>query len=95
MDNMIKINKSDILPTSKVKYLESLKLIINLKISRVSTFKISRATINFKIGIMEFIDKDPRMEKSCIILYYLKNNFEIIKEVCQENASDYSLGKHL
>ena len=58
----------------------------NKFISAVSAFKISKATINFKIGIVEFIDKYLKMQKSCIPLYYLENNFMIIKEVCQENA---------
>ena len=31
----------------------------------------------------------PRMEKSCISLYYLKNNFRIIKEICKENAFEF------
>ena len=31
----------------------------------------------------------PRMEKSGISLYYLKNSLKIIKEVCNENASDF------
>ena len=29
------------------------------------------------------------MEKPSISLYYLKNNFKIIKEVCKENASEF------
>ena len=47
----------------------------------VKAFKISKATINFKIEIVEFINMYPRMEKSCISLYYLKNDFRIIKFV--------------
>ena len=39
---------------------------------------------------MDFIDKYPRMEKSCISLDYLRNNFRIIKEVFQ--ASGVSRG---
>ena len=31
----------------------------------------------------------PRMEKSGILLYYLKNNFKIMKEICKENASEF------
>ena len=61
----------------------------NKFISAVSTFKIRKVTINFKIGIVEFIDKYPKMQKPCISLYYLKNNFRIIKEVSQENTSEF------
>ena len=54
--------------------------------SALKKFNISKATINFKIGIVEFISMYPIMEKLVISLYYLKNNFRIIKEVCKENA---------
>ena len=57
--------------------------------SAVKTFNISKATINFKIGIAEFINIYLRMEKSDISLYYLKSNFRIIKEICKENASEF------
>ena len=57
--------------------------------SAVRTFKISKTTINLKIGIVEFINMYPRMEESGICLYYLKNNFKIIRKVCKENASEF------
>ena len=58
-------------------------------ISAVNAFKISKATINFKIGIVEFINTYHKMEKSCISLYYSKDNFRIIKEVCRENVIEF------
>ena len=61
----------------------------NKFMSAVKEFNISTATKNFKIVIVEFINIYPRMEKSCISLYYLKNNFKIIKEICKENASEF------
>ena len=90
MDKMIKINKNYILIIAykQGKIFRKFKT-DNKCISAASAFKISKATINFKVGIVEFIDKYPRMEKSCISLHYLKNNFRIIKEVCQENASEF------
>ena len=57
--------------------------------SAVKKFNISKATINFKIGIVEFIYMYPGMGKSGISLYYLKYNFRIIKEICKENASEF------
>ena len=57
--------------------------------SAVSAFKISKTTINFKIDIAKFLNMYPKMQASCISLYYLKNNFRIIKEVCQEHASKF------
>ena len=51
--------------------------------SAVAKFKISKATINFKIGIIKFIDDYPKMRKSSISLHFLKNNFRVIKDVCK------------
>ena len=61
----------------------------NKFMSAVKKFSTSKAPINFKTGIVEFINMYPRMEKSGTSLYYLKNNFKIIKEVCKENASEF------
>ena len=44
--------------------------------SAVAKFEISKATINFKIGISKFIDDHPKMRKSSISLHFLKNNFK-------------------
>ena len=60
----------------------------NKFISAVSAFKISKTAINFKIDIVKFIDTYPKMQTSCISLCYLKNNFRVIKENCQEHASE-------
>ena len=90
MDKMIKINKNNILIiTYKQGKIFGKFKTDNKFISAVSAFKISKVKINFKIGIVEFIDKYPKMEKSYSSLYYLKNNFRIIEEVCQENVSDF------
>ena len=90
MDKMIKIKKNNILMIAyqQGKIFRRFKT-DNKFISAVSAFKISKATINFKIDIVKFIDKYPKMQKSCISLYYLKNNFRVIKEVCQEHASKF------
>ena len=82
MDKMIKISKNNILimAYNQGKIFRKFKA-DNKFISAVSRFKISKVTINFKIGIVEFIDKYPKMQKSCISVYYLKNNFKIIKEL--------------
>ena len=57
--------------------------------SAVAKFKISKATINFKIGIIKFIDDYPRMRKSSISLQFFKNNFRVIKDICKEYASEF------
>ena len=51
----------------------------------VSNLKIGKATINFKIGIIKFLDNYPQMRKSSVSLHFLKNNFRVIKEVCREH----------
>ena len=57
------------------------------KFMRAATeFKISKNTINFKIDIVNFLDKHLKMQISGISLFYLKNNFRIIKDVCREHA---------
>ena len=49
----------------------------NMFTSAASEFKISKATINFKIDIVKFVDKYPKMRTSCISPFYLKNNFSV------------------
>ena len=90
MDKMISVKKNNTLTIAR-KQGEIFKKFNtdNKFMSAVKKFNISKATINFKIGIVEFINMYPRMEKSCISLYYLKNNFKIIKEICKENASEF------
>ena len=61
----------------------------NKFMSAVANFKISKTTINFKIGIIKFIDDYPKIRKSCIYLHSLKNNFRIIKDVCKEHATEF------
>ena len=56
--------------------------------SAVTNLKITKSTINFKIGIVQFIPDYPKMKKSSISLHFLKDNFKIIKEVCREHSSE-------
>ena len=50
---------------------------------------IIKFAIVFKISIVKFVNKYSRMKKSSLSLYFLKNNFKIIKEICHENASEF------
>ena len=44
----------------------------------------------FKISIVKFRNKYPKMKKSSLSRhYFLKNSFKIIKEICHENASEF------
>ena len=58
-------------------------------VNAVTEFGISKTTINFKIDVVNFISQYPGMRKSSISLFYLKNNFQAIKNVCQEHASEF------
>ena len=55
----------------------------------VTNLKIGKATINFKIGIIKFLDDYPKMRKSSISLYLLKSSSKVIKEVCREHTSKF------
>ena len=66
------------------KYKENTKFM-----SAVIDFNIRKVTVNFKIGIIKFIDEYPKMRKSSISLHFLKNNFRVIKDVCKEYASEF------
>ena len=73
MDKMIKVKKNNILMIAyqQGKIFRRFKT-DNKFISAVSAFKISKATINFKIGIVKFIDKYPNMQKSCFSSLFKK-----------------------
>ena len=43
----------------------------------------------FKISIVKFIKKYPRIKKSLLSFHVLKNNFKIIKEIFHENSSKF------
>ena len=57
--------------------------------SPVAKFKISKSSINFKIGFIKFIDDYHKMRKSSISLHFLKSKFRAIQEVCKEYASEF------
>ena len=57
-------------------------------INAVTEFGISKTTINFKTDVVNFINQYPGMTKSSVSLFYLKNNFRTIKNVCQEHNSE-------
>ena len=90
IDKLIKCNKNNILTSAYQQGIVFQKFKKNNKfVNAVTEFEISKTTMNFKIGIVNSIDKYPKMRKSSISLFYLKNNFRIIKNVCQEHASEF------
>ena len=42
----------------------------------------------FKISVVKFLNNNRNMKKSSLFLYFVKNSFKIIKEICHENASE-------
>ena len=90
IDKIIKIKKNNILTPAYHQGIIFRKFKINNRFaSAVTEFKVSKTYINFKIDIVKFIDKYLKMRISCISLFYLKNNFRVIKEVGQEHASEF------
>ena len=43
----------------------------------------------FKISIVKFLNKYPKMKKSSLSLHFLKINFKRIKEISHENAREF------
>ena len=90
IEKIIRSNKCRILwlayPKGKIfEIFKAKEKFINL----VNNFNISRSTMAFKISIVKFLNKYPKMKKSSLSLHFLKNNFKIIKEIYHENASEF------
>ena len=90
IDKIIKCSKNNILMFAYQQGRVFQKFKMNKGFSNaLIEFAISKTTINFKIDIVKFINQHPRMRKSSISLFYLKTNFRIIKQVCQEHAIEF------
>ena len=90
MNKLIKFSENNILTLAyqQGKVFQKFKK-DNKFVNAVTEFEKSKTTINFKRDIVSFIDEYPKMKKSCISLFYLKNNFRVIKNVCQEHATEF------
>ena len=90
IDKLIKCSKNNILTRAyqQGKVFQKFKK-NNKSVNAVTELGISNTTINFKIDVVNFINQHPGMKKSSVSLFYLKNNFRIIKNVCQEHASEF------
>ena len=88
LDKLTKCSKNNILVLAYQQGKVFQKFKTNNKfVSAVTEFGTSKTSINVKIDIVKFIENYPKM--SCISLLYLKNNFRVIKNVCQEHASEF------
>ena len=59
-------------------------------IKLVNEFKLHKSTIIFKINTFKLCEKYPKLMKSSIELGFLKNYYKDIKEICSENAKEFS-----
>ena len=55
----------------------------------VSKLKIHKSTIIFKINFFRLIEKYPKLMKSSVTLTFMKNYFKDIKQICEENSSEF------
>ena len=85
MEKIIKSNKCNILwlAYQQGQIFERFKMNDNF-FDMVKKFGISKSTILFKISMVKFVHKYPRMKKSPLCPHFLNNNFKIIKEICHE-----------
>ena len=89
MKKIIKSNKCTILwlAYKQGKIFEKFKT-NNKFINMVSYFEISKSTMVFKISIVRFLNNYPKVKKSSLSLHFLRINIKIVKEICQQNASE-------
>ena len=59
-------------------------------ITLVNKLKIHKTTIIFKINVFKLCEKHPKLLKSSIGLGFLKNYYKDFKEICSENAKEFS-----
>ena len=59
-------------------------------ITLISRLVINKTTVIFKINIFKLGEKYPKLLKSSIGLGFLKNYFKDTKEICTENAQEFS-----
>ena len=58
-------------------------------IEMVKQFGYSKSTIIYKINIVKLINKYRKVNNSSLSLKFLKNYFKLIKEICEENESEF------
>ena len=76
LDKLTKCSKNNILMLAYQQGKVFQKFKSNNKfVSTVTEFGISKTNINFKIDIVKFIEKYPKMKKSCISLFNLNITF--------------------
>ena len=59
-------------------------------ITLVNKLGVHKTTIIFKINVYKLCERHPKLLKSSIGLGFLKNHYKDIKEICSENAQEFS-----
>ena len=80
MEKIIRINKCSILQSvyQQGQISERFKLTDNF-INMVNQFGISQSTMVFKIAVVKFLNKYPRIKNSSLSIHFVKHKFKIIK----------------
>ena len=55
----------------------------------ITDFGISKSTVMFKIDMVKLIGKYPKLKYLLLSLHFMKNYFKLIKEICEENDSEF------
>ena len=55
----------------------------------VLKFNVSKSAIVFKNALKNLIDDFPKTKDSSLSIHCFKKNLKLIKEVCNENASEF------
>ena len=90
-ENIIRTNKKDIL---RIAYHQG-KVFKTFKdkekcITLVNWLAIHKSMIIFKINIHKLCERHPKLLKSSIGLGFLKTHYKDIREICMENAQEFS-----
>ena len=90
-EEIIRNKKSDIiwLAYHQGKIFQKLRLKERFANDMVSTFKVSKSTIVFKIALRRLNDDYSKIKNSSLSLHYFKKHLKLIKDVCKENASKF------
>ena len=80
MEKIIRINKCSILQSvyQQGQISERFKLTDNF-INMVNQFGISQSTMVFKIAVVKFLNKYPRIKNSSLSIHFVKHKFKILK----------------
>ena len=90
-ENIIRTNKKGIIRIAYHQGKVSEKFNSKEKlITLVKKLGIHKTTMIFKINVYKLCERHPKLLKSSIWLGFLKNHYKYIREICNENAQEFS-----